>query len=187
MQALILAGGASRRMGRPKALLKLNGEPFVLGLIRALRGVGLQVYVLGGAHGPQIAQLLPSGVQLIQAQAWRAGMRASLRAALQRMPEGPLLLTHVDRPRVASATLQALSAAPERCPWIPTWQEQPGHPVRLPAWLRPRILWRDELPLREILYRAGARRLPVSDPDILLNINDVRSLKALKEQERRAP
>jgi CTP:molybdopterin cytidylyltransferase MocA len=168
IHGLVLAGGASRRMGRPKALLTLDDETFVAGLVRRLRAAGCaRVVVAAGAHAAHIAPHAPT----VEVSDWRRGMRATLAAGLRALPPGPVLLTHCDRPCVAPATLAALAAQPDDAPWVPTFRDAPGHPVRLPAWLRPRLLRPDDVPLRAVLARAGARRLPVRDPDILLNVN----------------
>ncbi len=47
---LILAGGASRRMGSPKALLRLQDETFLDRLIRLFSGVCEPVVVVVGDH-----------------------------------------------------------------------------------------------------------------------------------------
>jgi molybdenum cofactor guanylyltransferase len=46
---IVLAGGASRRMGRPKATLEVDGVPLVARVIAALRAAGIDdVVVVGG-------------------------------------------------------------------------------------------------------------------------------------------
>ena len=51
---LILSGGASRRMGTPKALLRLEGETFLDRLIRLFSAVCNPVIVVVGHHADQI-------------------------------------------------------------------------------------------------------------------------------------
>lgn len=49
----VLAGGASRRMGRPKAFIEIDGVPMVGRVVAALREAGIvDVAVVGGASGP---------------------------------------------------------------------------------------------------------------------------------------
>lgn len=45
--AILLTGGASRRMGFDKASIKVGGEPIVVRLARTLRGAGWEPTVLG--------------------------------------------------------------------------------------------------------------------------------------------
>ena len=51
LTGFVLVGGASRRMGRPKASLPLDGEPMLERQIRVLRSVARRVAVVGGAAG----------------------------------------------------------------------------------------------------------------------------------------
>ncbi len=48
LEAVVLAGGASRRMGQDKSRLLVGGEPILERLVRLLAASGLQVTVLGG-------------------------------------------------------------------------------------------------------------------------------------------
>ena len=48
MSGVVLAGGASRRMGRDKALMELDGEPLVARAVRLLSGVCSDVAVASG-------------------------------------------------------------------------------------------------------------------------------------------
>ena len=63
---------------------------------------------------------------------------------------------------------------------MPVHRGQPGHPVRLPGWLRPRLLAPDDVPLRAVLHAGGARRLAVHDPWILENVNRPADLERLR-------
>lgn len=176
---LILAAGASSRMGRPKALCLLDGETFVARLVNALLAAGCrEVVVVLGAHAARIRPAIPGRARAVYAAEWRRGMRASLRAGLAALPPGPVLLTHVDRPLVAPATLRALIAAPDLT--IPTWRGVPGHPVRLPPSLRPRLRQGDDTPLRDILARARPRHLECADPGVTLNVNTPADLARLR-------
>ncbi|MCB9529590.1 MAG: NTP transferase domain-containing protein [Myxococcales bacterium] len=166
-------------MGRPKALCTLRGETFVARLVRALAAAGCgEVIVVLGAHAEAVRAAVPGCARVVHNGEWRRGMRASLRAAVAAARPGPLVLTHVDRPLVAPATLTALVAA---CGvTIPTHRGEPGHPVRLPAALRPRLLAADDTPLSALLARARPRHLPVDDPGVCLNVNTPADLTRLR-------
>jgi molybdopterin-guanine dinucleotide biosynthesis protein A len=51
LTGFVLAGGASRRMGRPKSSLQLGGESMLERQIRVLRSVARRVTVVGGQPG----------------------------------------------------------------------------------------------------------------------------------------
>lgn len=173
--ALILSGGASRRMGRPKALLQLGDETFLSHLGRTLNVAGCSIVtVVLGAHADEITPHVPPTVRVVVARDWRIGMRASLRAGLSQLPSGPVLLTHVDRPMVTVQTVRRLIAASASTPnasILPQHGELTGHPVVLPACLRDRLQRDDAQPLNEILDSHPAIRLPVDDLGVHMNVN----------------
>jgi CTP:molybdopterin cytidylyltransferase MocA len=85
---LLLAAGAGRRMGRPKALLRDNdGVPFLeRGVQLLLEGGCERVTVVLGASADEARGLLgPSAapVEVVVAEDWDEGMGASLRAGLR--------------------------------------------------------------------------------------------------------
>ncbi|MEU4519761.1 nucleotidyltransferase family protein [Amycolatopsis sp. NPDC024027] len=80
---LLLAAGAGRRFGGPKALVRLDGEPLVLRALRTLTAAGCEpVRVVVGASAEQVRALLPDPAQAVTAEDWATGMGASLRAGL---------------------------------------------------------------------------------------------------------
>lgn len=157
-------------MGRPKALLDWHGQPFVVHLAEVLRAGGCtSVTVVGGADAASIQAALPAWVRFVAARDWAGGMRASLRAGLAALAPGPVVLTHADRPGVAVETVRALVAAPGERAVAPTYDGVGGHPVRLPAALRHRLLEADDVPLRDLL--GPVCWVPVDDPAVLRNVN----------------
>ena len=57
LAALILCGGESRRMGRPKALLRIDGHTFIEHIIGALRDGGIErIVVVLGFHAEDLRQ-----------------------------------------------------------------------------------------------------------------------------------
>lgn len=186
---LVLAGGASERMGRPKALLELGGRSFVARGVALLREAGCApVLVVDGAH-----RLEPiADAESIHNPDWRQGPLASLQAglrhalALEPALDG-LVVHHVERPAVRSETVRALIAAhadAPACLWQPTHDARSGHPVLWPRGLFESLLALD--PTRETartLVRGPAsslcRKLEVNDPGVLDNIDTPQRLARL--------
>ncbi|WP_226378528.1 nucleotidyltransferase family protein [Pseudonocardia oceani] len=111
---LLLAGGAGRRMGRPKALVEIDGEPLVRRALRVLADGGCApLVVVLGAAADDVRSVLPAGVRAVEAPDWESGMGASLRAGLSALGDaGPdAALVHlVDLPGVTAEAVARLVA-----------------------------------------------------------------------------
>jgi len=78
---LLLAAGAGRRYGQPKALVDSGSGPWVRRALDALAGCGPRVVVVG-AGADQVIALLPDDVRIVRNPAYAEGMGSSLRAGL---------------------------------------------------------------------------------------------------------
>ncbi len=110
--AIILAAGASTRLGTPKQLARLNGEPLLARAIRTAHEAGLTpILVILGANAAEIQQscsLAPA--QVVLNEQWPEGMASSVRLgieALQGKVEGAILMT-CDQPAVDAGHLRKL-------------------------------------------------------------------------------
>lgn len=114
---MVLAGGASRRMGRDKALLDLGGETLAAGAARRLAAVCAEVVVADRGRGSVPG--LPS-----LADGTGRGPAAGLLGAAQARPGRPLLVLACDLPGVPAALLADLAGLAETrgADWvIPRW------------------------------------------------------------------
>jgi molybdenum cofactor cytidylyltransferase len=118
--AVILAGGASRRLGEPKQLITLAGETLLDRAVRVAREAGCSpvVVVLGSAHIEILANTrLTNAVPLINDQ-WQEGMASSIRLGVRTLDsiakeaEGVLLIT-CDQPAITAQHLTLLMATQE--------------------------------------------------------------------------
>lgn len=114
---MVLAAGASQRLGRPKQLVPYRGKPLLRHAVDAAlaAGVGPVVVVLG-AEAERIARALAGlGVGIVINREWRAGLggsvAAGVRAAagLEPAVAGVLLLA-CDQPLVTPELLRSLAA-----------------------------------------------------------------------------
>jgi molybdenum cofactor cytidylyltransferase len=109
---IVLAAGASTRLGRPKQLLLWRGEPFVRVVARTAIGAGLDpVIVVTGSDADAVSAALEDlPVQIVHNANWESGQSSSLRLGLQRLPPsiGSALFLLADQPQVTLDVIRAL-------------------------------------------------------------------------------
>jgi CTP:molybdopterin cytidylyltransferase MocA len=136
---MLLAAGAGRRMGVPKALLhQPDGTPWVRAAADVLRSGGCApVLVVVGARAEEVEALLGTGAVAVQSPGWEEGMGASLRAgleALTRIAPAPdaVVVGLVDTPGVTGDVVERLleHASPTALARA-TYDGSPAHPVLL--------------------------------------------------------
>ena len=137
---IVLAGGKSSRMGRPKALLPIGAptDTFFDRITRTLLEAGLDdVIVVVGADSAAIrAGVQPrSGVRIIDNPDYEQGQLTSLLAGLRAIDVArstAALVTLIDVPLVSAATVRTLLAAQREheAPVVrPVSRGRHGHPV----------------------------------------------------------
>lgn len=134
---LLLAAGAGRRYGMPKALVE-NGA-WLCRAVAALSGGGCDpVLVVLGAQADRVAPLVPASASIVLAADWAEGMGASLRAGLTELvrsapPQVQAALVHlVDLPDVEASVVRRLAALADPAVVARAgFAGQPGHPVLL--------------------------------------------------------
>jgi len=134
---LVLAAGAGRRYGRPKALVEVGGQPLVDRALGTLRDTGCTpVVVVLGAAAPRVRAAADlSGATVVVNDGWAAGMGSSLRAglaALAATDAAAVLVMLVDTPGVTPEAVRlVLAYAGPAALVTATYHGQPGHPVLL--------------------------------------------------------
>lgn len=192
--AIILAAGASERMGYPKALLPYRGRPFLEGILEACYAAGVEhrVVVLGHQADKILAAMDLSGVTVVRSEDLEAGPIGSVWAglsALSALPVDAVLVWPVDRPHVAVATVESLVDAfrsTHQPVVLPTWDGKRGHPVLFGRAVFAELLGapRDE-GARAVVHRDPARvaEVPVDDPTVLEDFNTPDDYKRLLRKE----
>jgi CTP:molybdopterin cytidylyltransferase MocA len=106
---VLLAAGEGSRLGQPKALVEIGGEPLAERGVAMLRdGGAAPIVVVTGA----VAVDLP-GVLAVHNPDWRTGMGSSLAAGLATVPDGcaAAVIALVDQPLVGAEAVRRLIAA----------------------------------------------------------------------------
>lgn len=81
--AVVLAAGASSRMGKAKQLLELNGQPLVARMSGLALEAGFEaVVVVTGARRAAVEAVLPDFVHAVYNPNWATGMGSSVHAGL---------------------------------------------------------------------------------------------------------
>ncbi|GAA5188282.1 nucleotidyltransferase family protein [Rugosimonospora acidiphila] len=136
---LLLAAGAGRRYGMPKALVREGGALLVERAVATLRDGGCApvLVVLGAAADEVLATADLGDSTVVVNRDWATGMGSSLRAGLAALeeesaaPEAVCVLL-VDTPGITSGAVRRVAgrAAPGALV-MATYHGEPGHPVLL--------------------------------------------------------
>jgi molybdenum cofactor cytidylyltransferase len=191
LAAVILSGGASQRMGSPKALLPYQGRPFLEHLLDVTihPKIGARRVVLGKDAEPisSAVQLTPN--EIVINERWEEGQLSSIQAAIRSLPAGTdgMLLCLIDHPLISSALVNDLIEAfyrphspGETRIVLPTFRGQRGHPVIFSSSLYQELL---SAPLdkgaRAVVWaHAGdVLEMPTTEQGCILNLNDPETLK----------
>ena len=189
LAAVILSGGASRRMGSPKALVSYQGRPFLEHLLSVTKhpAIGARRVVLG-ADAEAISNGIPLAAgEIVINQDWKQGQLSSIHAALRSLPpntEG-ILLCPVDHPLISSVLVGCLIDAflASRAPVVvPVFNGKRGHPVIFSSAVFGELL---NAPLeqgaRAVVWAHKSEVLEVATTEegCVLNLNDPNALANL--------
>ena len=190
---IILAAGASSRMGTPKALLDYRGETFLGRLIRVLGAVCDPVIVVLGFHGDEIRAAAHDSTRFVVNPDPSRGQLSSLQTALAELPstaEGFLFMP-VDCPSAEPETVQkivdAFYSAEKPLLVIPRHEGRRGHPVCARRELIAEFL---ALPpdgqAKEVVRRHAdrTRYLDTLDAGVLSDIDDPEAYRVVQESAR---
>jgi molybdenum cofactor cytidylyltransferase len=180
---VILAAGASTRMGRDKALLPWRDGTFLSAAIRALQPATELVLVVGGLNAPALEPIANAyaAFMVVNPEPQR-GQFSSLQTGLQEVlnrGRDAAIVTLVDRPAAELETVRQTKAAflasgDDIWAVVPEHGGKHGHPIvigremieaflRAPAGSNARDV--------EHAHQRHIRYLPVNDPLVVANVD----------------
>lgn len=110
--AIILAAGASTRLGRPKALLEWQGRPLIqiIADVAIRAGLSPVIVVIGAVREPIMEALKGLPVQFVVNENWQSGQSSSLKAGIVALPPytGSAIFLLADQPRITIDLLLTL-------------------------------------------------------------------------------
>ncbi|HEU4759586.1 MAG TPA: nucleotidyltransferase family protein [Dehalococcoidia bacterium] len=179
--AVLLAGGESTRMGRPKPLLEWGTGTLIEYQLAQLGRPPLdRVVVVLGHRADEVRPLVHrAGAQAIINELYREGRASSVRVAAAALPEDTeaVVVLSVDQPRPHQVIERLVRE--HIVGWnlitAPTWEGQRGHPVVLSGSLIAELREVREATegLRDVLrhHEAEVREVPFESAVVLLDIN----------------
>lgn len=188
--AVILAAGASRRMGAGKALLEIGGRTLVSRVLTVFREAGVEAVqvVVRPDDDPLAAALAALCAPTAVNPRPEDGMFSSVRVGVKALPAGldAFFVHPVDIPFVLASTLRRLTAAldGETLAVHPAFRGRRGHPPLLADALRFEVERYDgHGGLRALLARheARTRNLECGDPGVLNDLDTPEDLRAAVE------
>ena len=193
IDGIVLAAGASTRMGKSKALLEIDGVTFLERAVHLLRDAGCR-YVVAVVDDDDWTERLAdvSGAAVVINDQPNAEQIDSLRLGLANLPDGGdgVLVLPVDFPRVAAETVKALVAEFARGDaqiLNAAYNGVAGHPVIFARSIIPELM-QPGLPdgARSVIdaHKHDARSVEVDDPGVLIDVDTPEDYSKITEENR---
>jgi molybdenum cofactor cytidylyltransferase len=198
---VILAAGASTRLGRPKQLLPFGGRSLLRRTAEEAVASGCRpvVAVLGACLEPSIRELAGLPVRVVENRAWSEGIAASIRAGIESLEAGPegdglegVVLAVCDQPHFTADLVRRVVAAyrnGDGGPVAASYAGTLGVPALFPRALFPALLsLRGTVGARQVLRAHAETAQAVPFPEGVVDIDtqeDYAQLDQLTSEGRR--
>lgn len=182
LAAVILSGGASRRMGSPKALLSYQGRPFLEHLLDVARHpkIGVRRVVLGADAEPIAKEINLSPDEIVINEDWEKGQLSSIQSALRSLPPQTdgIILFLIDHPLISSALVDELIEtfySSGKSIVLPVYEGRRGHPVIFSSGLYEELMTAPlETGARSVVWAHSGeiKVVQTNEEGCILNLND---------------
>ena len=191
---VVLAAGASSRMGRDKALLPWRGGTFLSWTIRTLQAVTELVIVVAGENEENLAPIVNAEAAFLvrnpdPAQGQFSSLRVGLTNVLDRGRDAAIV-TLVDRPAPAVETVDKIKNAyvdADLNIWavVPEYQGKHGHPIAVGREMIEAFLRAPATSCARDVEHANQSHilyLKVDDPLVIANVDTPEDLQKIQGQ-----
>jgi molybdenum cofactor cytidylyltransferase len=193
LAAVILSGGASRRMGTPKALLPYRGATFLEHLLKVTDHprIGWRRVVLGADAGAIVAGTEFRAEEVVINKNWEDGQLSSIQAGVRSLPAGTdgMLLCLIDHPLISrelAGELVERFYKSGKAIVLPFYKGRRGHPVVFAARLYEELLSAPlETGARAVVWahREEVCEMETNEEGCVLNLNDPDALAKIRERD----
>lgn len=188
---VILAAGASRRLGRSKQLLLWRGKPFIYHVARTALDAGLApTVVVTGAEADDVRAALEGvPVEIVHNPHWAEGQSTSVRAGLQALPPQATAAVFLlaDQPHIPVELVRALVErhAQARSPIVaPMIEGKRGNPVLFDRAVFPDLMsLQGDAGGRQVFSRYPTANVLWNDPRPLLDVDTLEDYERLLKSE----
>jgi molybdenum cofactor cytidylyltransferase len=189
VHVVVLAAGASSRLGQPKQLVRIGGRPALhIVLERVVAVAGNAVTVVVGANAAQLTYLLSrTPASSVVNRYWEEGMASSLKCGLAALPPATdaVMIVLGDQVCVTADDLKRLIAAwkgQDNVIAAASYDQNVGVPAIFPrAWFSELAELRGDEGARKVLRRNPDRLVRVPMPNAAIDLDTPEDLTRITQ------